>query len=268
MNPDRIPATVTSVEVIDCEGVPGQTAYSCSNVEARLDGGIDEGETISFTTAESQQARKIAEGDPIYVGRSPDDPDQSRYFFLDYQRGLPLVWLGALFALVVVLLSRMRGLAALVGLALSMFVLIQFVLPAILAGESPVFVALVGSSTIMFAALYMAHGVNVRTTTAVLGTLASLLLTVLLAVFFLDAVNFTGFASEEAVFLQVSAGQVNLRGLLLGGVIIGTLGVLDDVTVTQSSAVWEIHLANPAHGAKELYRSAVRIGRDHIASTV
>jgi uncharacterized membrane protein len=121
---------------------------------------------------------------------------------------------------------------------------------------------------VMFVALYLAHGFNVRTTTAVLGTLCSLLLTGILAVIFMGTTRLTGLASEEAAFLQISAEQVNLEGLLLGGIIIGTLGVLDDVTVTQASAVWELHLANPSFGIKELYASAVRIGSDHIASTV
>jgi uncharacterized membrane protein len=143
-----------------------------------------------------------------------------------------------------------------------------FVIPAILEGESPVAVSIVGAAAVMFVALYLAHGVNVRTSSAVLGTLVSLGITGILALLFVELARFTGFASEEALFLQVSAQQVNIKGLLLGGIIIGTLGVLDDVTITQASAVWELHVANPAYGARELYRAAVRIGRDHIASTV
>ena len=266
--PERTGATVVAVERTDCAEIPGQESARCAEVTARLDEGTDEGREISFETAETDQARQIAEGDEIYVGRSLNDPNEDRYFFLDYQRNLPLLGLGILFAFVVVALSGLRGIAALVGLALSLVVLIAFVLPAILEGQSPIAVAAVGSASIMFAALYMAHGINVRTTTAILGTLVSLLLTCLLAAFFLDLVSFTGFGSEEAVFLQVSASQVNIQGLIFAGVIIGTLGVLDDVTVTQASAVWEIHYANPSYSARQLYRSALRIGRDHIASTV
>jgi uncharacterized membrane protein len=142
------------------------------------------------------------------------------------------------------------------------------VLPSILDGNSAIAVALVGSSLIMLIALYLSHGYNPRTTTAVVGTVASLLLTGALALVFVAATKLTGLASEEAVFLQISAEQVNLRGLILGGIIIGSLGVLDDVTVTQVSAVWELHLANRTMPARELYRAALRIGRDHIASTV
>jgi uncharacterized membrane protein len=267
-SPERAGATVTDVEETDCEAMPGQEASRCASVTARIDEGDQTGTDVSFETIETSQARQIAVGDKIFVGRSLNDPNENRYFFIDFQRGFPLLALGLLFAVVVVALSRWRGLAALVGLGISLFVLLAFVLPAILEGKSPIAVAAVGSAAIMFAALYMAHGINVRTTTAVLGTLASLLLTCLLAAYFLDLVSFTGFGSEEAVFLQVSAAQVNLQGLIFAGVIIGTLGVLDDVTVTQASAVWELHYANPRYSARQLYSSALRIGRDHIASTV
>jgi len=267
-SPDRAGATVTNVEEVECQSIPGQESFRCADVTARIDEGDEAGTDVSFETAETSQARLITVGDKILVGRSLNDPNEDRYFFLDYQRGVPLLALGILFAVVVIALSRLRGLAALVGLGVSLFILLAFVLPAILEGKSPIAVAAVGSAAIMFAALYMAHGINVRTTTAVLGTMVSLLLTCLLAAFFLDIVSFTGFGSEEAVFLQVSAAQVNLQGLIFAGVIIGTLGVLDDVTVTQASAVWEIHYANPRYSARQLYSSALRIGQDHIASTV
>jgi uncharacterized membrane protein len=120
----------------------------------------------------------------------------------------------------------------------------------------------------MFIALYLSHGVNVRTTSAVLGTLASLAITALLALLFVELTQLTGFASEEATYIRVASANINLQGILLGGIIIGSLGVLDDVTVTQASAVWELHLANPTLGRRNLYGSAIRIGRDHIASTV
>jgi uncharacterized membrane protein len=147
-------------------------------------------------------------------------------------------------------------------------VLILFVMPAILEGTNPLAVAIVGAAVIMFVNLYLAHGFNARTTTAILGTMASLAVTALLAFLFVEFGRFTGFGSEEALFLQLSADQINLQGLLLGGIIIGTLGVLDDVTITQASAVWELHVANPTYAFGDLYRSAIRIGRDHIASTV
>jgi uncharacterized membrane protein len=126
----------------------------------------------------------------------------------------------------------------------------------------------VGSSIIMLAVLYLVHGLNARTTTALLGTLVSLGLTGVLAGVFVAASHITGLASEEATYLLAVGGRLNLSGVLLAGVVIGSLGALNDVTVTQASSVWELHAVNPALRAVDLYRSGMRIGRDHIASTV
>jgi uncharacterized membrane protein len=255
-----------------CEAPPN-TDFVCSVVEIRIESGPDEGMTFSFNEAQPEEGRRLDAGDDVIVAQSaaetePGAVDSPQYFFVDYQRDRPLVILAVLFAIVVIALSRWRGLTSLVGVGISFAILIWFVIPAILEGSSPLAVAIVGSAAVMFVALYLAHGINVRTTSAVLGTLASLAVTGLLAVIFVELSHFTGLSSEEAAFLQVSADQVNLEGLLLGGVIIGTLGVLDDVTVTQASAVWELRLAQPLYGFLELYRAGIRIGRDHIASTV
>ncbi|HEU4480504.1 MAG TPA: YibE/F family protein [Actinomycetota bacterium] len=261
-------AEVVAKDIEPCETLPGQESFECSTIEASIEEGPEAGDTTSFSLSEGSGVGKMEVGDRILVSRSEDETGRVTYFFVDYERRTSLIVLAVAFAAVVLLLSRWRGLAALVGLALSLLVLTMFVLPAILEGSSPLLVAIVGGAAVMFVALYLAHGFNARTTTAVLGTLASLTLTALLALVFVEASRFTGFGSEEATFLQISAQQVNLEGLLLGGIIIGTLGVLDDVTVTQASAGWELRLANPVLGAGELYRRALRIGRDHIASTV
>ncbi len=263
-------ATVTAVNETPCvegAGAPG-TDFVCAEVSAELAEGPDEGDEITFQFARGEGSRPFRVGDDIQMTRSPDADPELRYQFFDYERTLPLAALAVIFGLFVVALSRWRGLSALLGLGMSIFLLVRFVLPAILEGKSPLLIAIVGSAAIMFIALYLAHGVNARTTTAVLGILVSLVVTGLLGAFFVEASRFTGLGSEEAAFLQLSAGEINLQGLLLGGIVIGALGVLDDVTVTQASAVWELHAANPVLGFKGLYSSALRIGRDHITSTV
>ena len=272
----RFAATVTRVDETPCDDSFRQ-GFVCSEVTARLEEGPDSGDEVTFNYSSGENAETMAEGDAIILSRPkpvesadlpPETPPPPEYYFADFARTQPLVILAVLFAAVVIAMSRIKGAAALLGLGISILVLAKFVIPAILEGSNPLAVAIVGSAAIMFLALYLSHGVNARTTAALLGTMASLAVTGVLAVTFVEMAHFTGLASEEASFLQVSAGQINLQGLLLGGIVIGALGVLDDVTVTQSSAVWELRAANPEMSRTELYRSALNVGRDHIASTV
>jgi uncharacterized membrane protein len=213
----------------------------------------------------------MRKGDSIYVDKvtvdNPGGGATTLYSFYDFKRERPLVVLGLLFAVVALVIGRQRGLRSLIALVISMVVLATFMLPAIAQGASPLIVALVGASAVMFVALYLSHGINVRTTSAVIGTLASLTITGLLAAVAVSAARFTGLSDDSSAYLRATS-DVDIRGILLAGVIIGALGVLDDVTITQSSAVWELHRANPKMPIGDLYRSAIRIGRDHIASAV
>ena len=143
-----------------------------------------------------------------------------------------------------------------------------FIVPAILEGASPLAVALVGSMAVMFATMGLAHGIGPKSVAASLGTSAALFLTAGLALVSIELANISGFSSEEATLLQGVAGQLSLEGLVLAGIVIAALGVLDDLTVSQASAVMALRRANPAHGARELYRGTVAIGRDHVAATV
>jgi uncharacterized membrane protein len=165
-------------------------------------------------------------------------------------------------------LGRWRGLGALAGLAASLLVIVKFLLPSILDGNSPVMVAVVASSLIAFIALYLAHGFTIPTSVALLGTFASLAVTAVLSLLFVAWSNLTGLSDESALYLTSLGINVDLQGIVLAGFVIGALGVLDDVTVTQVSAVLELRAARAELTRGELYRSAVRIGRDHISSTV
>ena len=264
---ELVRGTIVSVEPVFCAGTPAEANVLCVEHRVRVTSGSTKGETARFEGSDSGPI-ELEPGDRVVLGYSPEIPAPNNYYFADFQRRTPMIWLALLFGVAVVVLGRWRGLRALLGLAISVLVLVVFVLPAILEGQSPLLVAIVGSAAIMLVALYLAHGLSLMTTTAVLGTLASLGLTALLARLFVSAAQLTGFSTEEASILQLSAEQVNIQGLILGGIVIGSLGVLDDVTVTQASAVAELRLANPRYGFIDLYRSALRIGRDHIASTV
>ncbi|HET8681157.1 MAG TPA: YibE/F family protein, partial [Micromonosporaceae bacterium] len=154
------------------------------------------------------------------------------------------------------------------GLAVTFSVLLLFIVPAILNGQAPLLVAIVGSAVIMLSVLFLTHGFNLTTAIAVLGTLASLTVTGVLSAVSTWATRLTGVASEEASFLNVAFQDVNMQGLLLAGILIGSLGVLDDVCVTQAATVTELARANPDLTYGQTYQAATRIGRAHIASVI
>ncbi len=275
---DRVEATVVASEVGPCPSAPPSDPSGsaveepeCVVVSARLTSGPNAGDTATLESPADldMPVSRLAPGDAIVLNDSgPDVPDEARYSFSDMQRSQPLVVLALVFALVVVALGRLKGLLALAGIVLSLGVLLVFIFPALLDGSAPVGVALTGATVIAFCTLYLAHGVNDRTTVAFLGTMASLALTAALAIAFSRAAQLSGLASEESLTLSAFAPDLDFRGLLLAAVIIGTLGVLDDVTITQVSAVWELHSADPSVTVPKLYRAGIRIGRDHIASAV
>jgi len=258
---------VTAVQTTDCS--PGDGQGRCAALVVAMSDGPRAGRDLVQIVPLEPGTPRFTVGDPVVLGWSGGDPDDpGSYQIVDFQRGGSLAWLAVLFAAAVLVLGRWRGLAALAALVVSFAVLLLFVLPAILDGRSPLAVAVVGSGVIMFAVLYLTHGLSARTSTAVLGTLVSLALIGALGVGFTAAARLTGL-DDQATALVASLGSgVDARGLLLAGMIIGALGVLDDVTVTQTSAVWELRRANPLLGARALFGSAMRIGRDHVASAV
>ena len=260
-------AKVLSLEDRPCEGTQPEDNVTCRQVALLLLGGPDEGKTFAIEFPTSFVTSNVAEGMTIIVARQPQAPPDLRYGFVDVQRTRVLLWLALLFAGAVVVLGRLRGVAALLGLVASLMLLIAFVMPAILSGESPLLVAVFGASAIAYVALYLAHGFAPMTSIALLGTLASLMLTVVLGAIFTGLARFSGFASEEAFLVQLGA-NIDLSGLILAGVIIGSLGAIDDMTVTQVSAVAELADADPTASAGALMRSGLRIGRDHVSSTV
>jgi uncharacterized membrane protein len=240
----------------------------CGTVTVRVTDGKDRGRSVETDIPFGPGAPKVSAGDRVTLIYTPDSPGGQQYQIMDHQRGRQLWFLVAAFALAVVAFGRWRGLTALAGLAVTFAVLLLFIVPAILDGRSPLLVAIVGSAAIMLSVLYLTHGFTVPTTVAVLGTLASLALTGALSAIATGALHLTGVASEEDNFLTISNQNVNMQGLLLAGILIGSLGVLDDIAVTQAVTVDELALANPSLSARRLYRAAARVGRAHITSVI
>ncbi|MFF2504377.1 YibE/F family protein [Streptomyces sp. NPDC058067] len=279
-------ATVTRVDKVDCKSVnasgdtpTGDTSTAegrsatqqakgmCEKATVRVDGGKDTGRTFT-EIVQPDSPRQFHDGQKVIVAYAPDAPKELQYSVTDVNRRFPMALLAGIFALAVVVVGRLRGLMALVALAVSFMVLTFFILPAILQGSNPLVVAVVGASAIMLIALYTCHGLTARTSVAVLGTLVSLLLIGLLGSLFIGWAALTGNTDDNTGLIHGLYPSIDMSGLLLAGVIIGSLGVLDDVTVTQTSAVWELHQADPTMGRRGLYRAGIRIGRDHIASVV
>jgi uncharacterized membrane protein len=266
INPEVYEAVTEAVTVGLCEGVDPAQGLLCADIVFRLTQGPDAGSLFHDSFVVAQTSPDFAVGDRVVLEYQPGADPEFRYRYADRQRRPLLLLVSLAFAIVVVVLGRLRGLAALVGLVGTVFVLLQFVIPAILDGRSPVLVAVVGASVIAYLALYSAHGFNRMTTVALLGTLSALGVTALLAWFSVEAAAFTGLISDEA-FLLTFAG-IDPAGLILAGILLGAIGAIDDVTVTQASAVWELNRVRPDLGRATLFRHGLKVGRDHVAATV
>ena len=264
---DVYDAEVVAVRAQPCEGQP-QEGVRCRRVTFELRQGPDAGDLVTQELVATPTTPVLEAGDAVMLAYQPGAEADFRYRFVDRDRGAILLWLALAFAAAVVALGRLRGLAALAGLAVSVAVLLRFVLPAVLDGRNPLAVAVVGSAAIAFLALYLAHGFTTMTTVALLGTISALALVAALSQIFVGLAEISGFASEEAVVVQLGSSRIDLAGIILGGMVIGALGAIDDMTVTQASAVWELRAADPGMPRASLVRAGLRIGRDHVASTV
>ncbi|MGN0063583.1 MAG: YibE/F family protein [Nocardioides sp.] len=257
---------VVSLERETCAEELPDDVNGCGTAKVTLSDGPDAGQTVTVPLPNGIGAPEVAEGHRVVL-ITTTTPDGETYAIVDHQRASGMWVLVGAFVLALVAFGRLRGVTALVGLGITFALLILFMVPAVLAGSSPLLVALVASSAIILSVLYLTHGFSMSTTVAVLGTLASLALTGALSALAVSALHLTGVTDDISNSLGVSH-TVNMQGLLLAGIVIGSLGVLDDVTVTQAATVTELARANPAYRFLDLYRAGSRVGRSHIASVV
>lgn len=211
----------------------------------------------------------LAPGDNILVSISRTPDNVVNAYFADYVRTTPILWLALIFAVAIVVISQWKGVRALISMAFSLYIIIGYIIPQILTGNDPLRVSITGSILLLGITLYLTYGWTLKTHAAVLSMVVVLLLTGALSGLFVVFAKLNGSGDENVMFLmQLMETPINLRGLLLGGMIIGALGVLDDLVTTQASAVFELHHANPNFGFRRLYNAAMRIGQDHVAATV
>jgi len=269
--PALISARVIAVEVVAASGPSDDRSPLDAAGLIFLDVEILEGEAAGTLLALDLPAEGYPEfrvGDVVELLPSDLPGQGTTWFVTDIRRLGALGWLALAFVGGVLAVGRWRGLRALLGLGLSLWVVIGFMLPAILAGSSPPLVALVGGTAVLLLTLYLSHGFNPMTTAAAVGTIGALVVTVVIALVAIDGARITGFASEDAVFARFALGELDLRGLVLAGLIVAALGVLDDVTVSQASTVFTVHDADPSQTFAQLVGRGMRVGRDHIASVV
>lgn len=241
---------------------------NCAVATVEVTEGPTAGTTSTINVSLGPATPDLDPGTRVLLQAIPNGSADQPYALVDVDRSRPLLVLTLLFAAAVVVMARWKGVTALLGLIASLLILSVFVLPSLLAGNPPFAVAAVGAGAIAILAMGLAHGFNVQTGVALIGTLFALVLTTLLGWIFTQAMSFTGVGDDDAAFLTavVGDGTLDLRGLLLAGLVIGALGVLDDITITQAASVWEVFGADENSSFRDLWDAGMRVGRSHVAA--
>lgn len=256
------------IELVESRECPPPVEGTCTDAEVRLLSGPDQNNLVPVELSSGGPTPIFEVGDTVRVAEVRYGTAEPVYSVVDFERRAPMLWLAIAFVVLVLAFGRLRGALSLVGLAGSLAIVVVFIVPAILDGSPPLAVALVGSMAVMLVTISLAHGLGPKSIAAILGTTFSLLLVGLLAVIFTGLTNLTGFSSEEATLLAVGGSDISISGLLIAGIIIGALGVLDDVTISQASTVMALRATDPGQSFRRLYGRAIEVGRDHVSATV
>lgn len=240
------------------------------NIEAKGLSGSIKNKNISFSQSlvASVDQNIYKSGDQVYLSVINENGN-IHYGISDFIRKDNQLILFTIFFIVLLLIGGFKGLRSLIGLIVSLMIIIFFILPNILNGVDPLFISLVGASIILFPTVYLVHGLNRKSTIAITGAIISLIIAAILSVIFSQTGKITGVGNDDALYLLLGGNtKIKAQGLFIAAIIIGTLGVLIDMTVGQSSAISEIHSANPTLTRKQLYLSVMNVGRDHIGLLV
>jgi len=262
---------------------PMPSSYSTPTDETKLEGIVlEDGKKVEVTSPNRQgeilnteqsfnapNSPSFKNGDKVKVSIFTNPDNSQQIFITDFIRTSPLYWLFALFVLLVLIIGKKSGFGSIVGMAISFAVLFIFIIPQITAGQNPVWITLVGVLFILPVTFYLSHGINKKTTIALVSTFLSVCFTSLLSIFFINTAKISGYANEQAGFIQTArSGSFDIQGLLFAGIVISIIGILDDVTISQASIVNQLKIELPKAKVLELYKKAMNIGRDHIGSVV
>ncbi len=241
------------------------TTSLVQEVLVEVQGGERKREKVSFET----DLMKLEVGDSIYINRLVGIDGVEYFAFKDIDRSMPLLGLVVCFAALLIIFAGRQGFRALMSLCLSIAILFFVLVPLLLSGYPPVWVSVLVAGPMLAGMLFLTHGVHSRVWIAFLGTFGAVIVTSVMTIIWVSVSRFTGLSSDAAIYLNFSTqGSLDFGGLLLGSIIIGMLGVLDDVAITQASVVGELKRANASLSFRELYTRGIRVGRDHVGSLV
>lgn len=285
--PASTPTIAATVSAASEQACPGPAGQRCRSIVVTIEEGADAGRREPIALGPVAVAPTVEVGDAVRVqpvpgaaggdaaarGGAAGDSGAAvaggvqRYGFASVDRRGTIVWLAVVFAVLVVLLARWRGLLALVGFAISLLLVTRFLVPAVGDGAPAFPVALVGSFAVMFVTVGLTYGLAATSLAAILGIAASLMVAAALGTVAVHAARLDGRANEAAQALTVLGGDISLQGVVLAGLVFAALGVLADQAVTQASAVLALRRANPAMSGRQLYLHALSVGRDHLVAT-
>ena len=234
--------------------------------------GPDEGKTITFTQGietSIQPQNLVKQDDTVIMTKNSDGPDgKMHYVIYDKYRLNQLILLAIIFLIIVILIAGKKGIGSLLGLSISLAVILLFIIPHILSGQNPLFVSVLGSIIILLVTTYLAHGISKQTTVALISTFIALMLTVVIAIYFVNFTGLSGLNDETSLLIFGPTSTINLQGLLLAGIIIGTLGALNDITTAQAATIFELAKTDNRLKFRKLFSKGLKIGNEHIISMV
>lgn len=265
--------TVFKAEVVEASGLETRVVEGTDlredvqTVTVRLLEGARAGETL---TLENGTAIELSKGDRVYMHRTPGiEGGEEQWAVGEPDRSLVLIALTVLFVLVTLLVAGVSGARSLAALIASFALIIFALVPALSLGLPPVATSIGLGVVILAVSMFMTHGLNRETWVALLGSVIALAFAAFLAQFSVELAKLSGFASDEAVFLNFATdGALDLPGLLLAGILVGIIGVLNDVSVSQVHTVAELYRANPTLTRGEILRRSLKVGREHMGAVV
>ena len=266
-----IKARVTAITEEGVQKNEDGSTQPYQKVTLELVDGVDKGKKIQINHGgvfAIDAYQKVSVGDVVIVNKPANAARDDIYYIADHYRNSRVALVVSLFFILAIIFGGWKGLTAILGMLFSAGVVFYGIAPRVLAGANALIVALLGGAVIIVVSLYVSHGFSKRTSIAVGASLATLVLAALCNYAAVIFTHLTGGGTEEAYYLQMDGSSIDARGLLLGGIIIGVLGVLDDITTAQAAAVEEISLANTTLSFRELYRRGISVGKEHIASLV